>query len=327
MTGPAARPSSRTAALCAPRDTDNRTQVEAKTMDHGRLKTMMLALALSLGLGGLGGLGGSAQAAPTAEKKPVAAAPAPAGGIPGLDTSKMTPTELKGLQELVEKFPSPCGKPHSLLVSLRSDTKCKRSVYAARYLQRLLTNGFLPSEAEEKYRERYLNKTPVKIDTADAPVRGNPKAPITIVEFSDFECPACKAAEPVLKKILDTNADVKLVFLNFPLPMHQYAATAAAASIAAGKQGKFWAYHDKLFENQGHLTMADLIAYARELKLDVSRFQADLEGAKARVSKERALGEELKLTGTPSIFINGRPYTDPRTVEAMGAWLDEERGK
>lgn len=303
---------------------DNCTQVEAKTMDHGRLKRIMLALSLSLSLSA-----GMAQAAP--DKKPVAApaaaAPAAAAPIPGIDTSKMTPTELKGMLELSEKFPSVCGKPHSLLVSLRTDPKCKRSGYAARYLQRLLTNGFLQSEAEEKYRERYLNKAVAKIDTADAPVRGNPKAPITIVEFSDFECPVCKSAEPVLKKVLESNADVKLVFLNFPLPMHQYAATAAAASVAAGRQGKFWAYHDKLFENQGRLTMADLIAYAQELKLDVSRFQADLEGAKARVSKERAMGEELKLTGTPSLFINGRPYTDPRTPEAINAWLDEERGK
>ena len=289
-------------------------------MDHRPLQRLLLGLFLATSL-----------AAPALAQKPAdtksAEAKPSAGPIPGVDTSKMTPTELKTLQQLIDKFPSACGRAHSLRVSLQTDPRCKRSQAAVRYLQRLLTNGYLGSEVEEKYNERYLDRGVAKINLEGAPVRGNPKAPITIVEFSDFECPSCKAVEPVLKKILEQNADVKLVFLNFPLPMHQNAGPAAAAAIAAGKQGKFWAYHDKLFENQGHQTAAELIAYAQELKLDVARFQADMEAARARVAQDRSQGEGLKLTGTPSLFINGRAFNEPRTVEAINAWLDEERGK
>jgi protein-disulfide isomerase len=253
-------------------------------------------------------------------------APGKGADIPGVDVSDLTESERASLQQLLEKFPSVCGKSHSLLVSLRTDPKCRRSPIAARWLHKLLKDGFLPSEIEDKYQIRYL-KQRFDIDTAGAAVRGDPKAPITLVEFSDFECPHCRMAEPMLKKVLEEFPSVKLVFMNYPLPMHQNAPNAAAAALAAGKQNKFWAYHDKLFEHQDKLGPADLIQYAQELHLDLPRFQADMEGARVRVAKERSIGEKMEIDGTPAFFINGRRYNDANTVEAIRSWIEEEQAR
>jgi protein-disulfide isomerase len=244
--------------------------------------------------------------------------------IPGVELDKLTPSERANLVRLVEKYPSACGKPHSLLTSLKTDPKCRRSVIAVQTLRKWLLDGLLPSEVEERYEARFLNKKVYEIDTTGAPVRGDPKAPVAIVEFSDFQCPACKAAEPLLLRILREIPQAKLVFMNYPLPMHQNAVPAAAAAIAAGKQGKFWAYHDKLYENQERLGPTDLLRYAQELKLDLGRFQADMEGARVRVARDKALGEKLEIDSTPTIFINGRKYTDSKTFEALKSWIDEE---
>lgn len=242
---------------------------------------------------------------------------------PGVDTSKMTQSERTHLKEMTDKFPSPCGKAHSLSTSLKSDPKCRRSQLAVRALQKWLTDGYLPSEVEELYEARFGKKV-FEIDVAGGAVRGDPKAKVALVEFSDFECPHCKMAEPMIKQILAENPQVKLIFFNYPLPMHQNAGPAAAAALAAGKQGKFWAYHDKLFENQGKLNPAELIQYAQELKLDIPRFQADMDAARARVLEERKRGEKLDIQGTPSFYINGRKFNDKLTVDNLRAWIDEE---
>ena len=260
-----------------------------------------------------------------AETKPAAATPAPAGTLGGLDVKSMTPSEVDSLRRLLEKFPSACGKPHSLLKSLQTDPKCTTSGVAARYLHKLISDGFLESEVEEKYAARFVDNKPYDIDVGGAQVRGEPKAPITIVEFSDFECPHCRMAEPWLKQILSENADVKLVFMNFPLSSHPNAAVAAAATVAAGKQGKFWAYHDKVFDNQDKLRLPDLLKYAAELNLNVEQFKADLEGAKARVDRERKVGEKLDLQGTPSFFVNGHRASGITSVDALRSYIEQAR--
>lgn len=274
------------------------------------------------------GLGSAAQAAgpaPAAASATPGAKPAAGADFGGLDVKSMTPSEVESLKRLLEKFPSACGKPHSLLKSLQTDPKCPLSGVAARYLHKMISDGFLESEAEEKYAARFLNNKPYDIDTTGAAVRGDPKAPITIVEFSDFECPHCRMAEPWLKQIISENPDVKLVFMNFPISSHPNAALAAAATVAAGKQNKFWAYHDKVFENQDKLRMPDLLKYAAELNLNIEQFKADIVAAKPRVDRERKVGEKLELQGTPSFFINGRRASGITSVDALRSYIEQER--
>ncbi len=258
---------------------------------------------------------------------PKPAVPAAATGeIPGLDTKSLSDSDRALFKRLVDKFPSACGKPHSLQVSLRSDPGCKLSLVASKWLLKLVNDGFLESEIEEKYSERYLQRKCYTVDTSQAPIRGDVKAPVTIVEFSDFECPACRAVEPMLKQVLAEYSKVRLVFMNYPLPMHPNAMNAAMAAVAAGKQGKFWSYHDKLYENQDKQTMADLVRYALEMKLDVNKFQADMQAARERVEKDRAEGKKVELTGTPGILINGCK-AKLGSIEELRSYIEAEMSK
>lgn len=276
--------------------------------------------------------------APTTAAKPVAkpaAAPAaaaagkPAGDaeFPGLNTEGMMPSEKDGLRRLLQKFQSPCGKPHSLLTSLKTDPTCKVSTVAARWMTKLFSDGFLESEVEERYTKRFVSSKCVQIDTSGAQALGDAAAPISLIEFSDFECPHCRMAEPIIKQVLKEFKNVKLIFMNFPLGMHTNAPTFAAAALAAGKQGKFWQFHDKLFENQGSVRQADLILYAQELGLDVRRFQADIEAMRSRVARERSVGEKLDLGGTPTFYVNCRKVEGSLSLDNLRSYIEAEAAK
>lgn len=141
-----------------------------------------------------------------------------------------------------------------------------------------------------------------------APTRGPEDAVLEIVEFSDFECPYCAMAMPVVDSLLAAHPeDVRLVFRHFPLPIHEHAARAAQAAIEAERQGAFWAYHDLLYENQAELADTDLIGYAEAIGLDAGAFERALaEGAhQQRMHEDMELGTSLAVTGTPTFFVNG----------------------
>jgi protein-disulfide isomerase len=158
-------------------------------------------------------------------------------------------------------------------------------------------------------------------------VRGESSAPITIVEFSDFQCPHCKRLQPLLERLLeDYRGQVKIVFKNFPLTsVHPDAATAAAAAVAAGKQGKFWPFHDKLFHgDQEHEAMVDLQKVAQDLKLDLKKWQGDIEASRPQVAKDRADGEKLEINATPTMYIDGKKYRGPLEYDELKDWIEEE---
>ena len=270
--------------------------------------------------------------APTPASAPSPPAPDSLDGTltsQGIDLKGLDEGQKRWLGELIEKYQSPCGKPHSLLTSLKSDSKCKRSVYAARYLVNLLRSGLLKSEAEEYYEMRFVTPETAKCDLTGIPARGAPSAPVTLCEFSDFQCPHCKQMEPLLARLLeDFRGQVKLYYKNFPLTkLHPDARDAAAAAVAAGNQGKFWQMHDTLFSHQESLSAADLEKYATDLKLDVKRWKADLVAARDQVDRERAEGEKFEISGTPTIYINGRKFKQqagPLRYEDLKDWVEEE---
>jgi len=132
---------------------------------------------------------------------------------------------------------------------------------------------------------------------------------VVLVEFADFECPHCRQAVSLLDAVLAAHeGKVRLVYKSYTLPFHQRGEPAARSAFAAGLQGKFWEMEHLLFERQQHLEDADLKSYAQMLKLDVARWKADMDSprVKERVAHDRALGEELVLKGTPTIYVNGR---------------------
>jgi protein-disulfide isomerase len=167
-----------------------------------------------------------------------------------------------------------------------------------------------------------------KIDVPDsAPAKGPKHAKVTIVEWSDFQCPFCSRVEPTLKQIEDTySKDVRIIWRNQPLPFHQNAKPAAEAAMAAHEQGKFWPMHDKIYANQQSIDRASLEKYAQEIGLDMGKFKAALDSGKFRaaIEADSAKGNEVGANGTPTFFINGREFVGAQPFESFKNMIDEE---
>jgi protein-disulfide isomerase len=147
-----------------------------------------------------------------------------------------------------------------------------------------------------------------QINLEHAPTRGPSTAPLSLVEFSDFECPFCAQTAPIVQQLVEAYpTQVRLAFKNYPLPRHKESPLAHEAALAAGGQGKFWEMHNALFTGQDKLTRDDLIAKAKQLNLDVPRFIKDLDSHrfKSQVDADRREGNRLGVDGTPFFFING----------------------
>jgi protein-disulfide isomerase len=151
-------------------------------------------------------------------------------------------------------------------------------------------------------------KNPVKIEIAGSAVHGPENAKVTIFEFSDFQCPYCKRGYDTMKELAQAYPnDVKFVFKNLPLPFHPHAKPAATAAIAAGKQGKFWEFHDALFENQANLGDKFYLETAQKLGLNMDKFKKDLTSPEIakQIEDEMAAGSKNGIQGTPGYFVNG----------------------
>ena len=162
------------------------------------------------------------------------------------------------------------------------------------------------------------------IATDDQPEKGNPKAVVTIVEFTDFECPSCARQHPVLERIVSEFKDqVRLVVRDFPLSQHANARKAAEAAEAAREQGKYWEYAGVLFRNQSALSVDKLRQYATELGLDRAKFDASLDSSKFAEKIQRDLfdGRKLGINGTPTLYINGKRLAD-NSYEGMKSAIE-----
>ena len=155
-------------------------------------------------------------------------------------------------------------------------------------------------------------------------VRGSDKAPITILVFSDFESFPCARSASVIDGLLHQTRDVRVIFKHAPAASNPNAMLAHEAALAAGAQGKFWEMHDTLFENQTHLTRADILGYAKSLGLDLAAFERALDSHTYRPIIERDLAEAagLGVTTTPTFFVNGRRLVGPQGYASLGAVIE-----
>jgi len=175
------------------------------------------------------------------------------------------------------------------------------------------------NELETKYGVRYTLE-PMRVEVAAiGPERGPKDAPVTIVEFSDFQCPFCSRLYPTVEQVKTTYGDkVRLVFRQFPLNFHQFAQKAAEASLCADEQGKFWEMHNAMFSNQNELAVDKLKEKAAGMGLKAEQFNSCLDGGKfaPKVAEDLKAGSAAGVSGTPALFINGRfisgavPYAD-----------------
>ena len=182
----------------------------------------------------------------------------------------------------------------------------------------------------------YLKSPPVfraEISVAGEPFKGSEKAPVTVVKFEDFQCPFCKQVQPTFNELLSRyDGKVRLVHKDLPLEsIHPQARQAAEAARCASEQGKFWEYHDKLYANSPKASGDNLRSYAKEIDLNVDSFDGCFTSGKYKAVVQQDLNEgaQLGLTGTPTIFINGREISGNQPLEAFEAIINEElaRGK
>ena len=165
------------------------------------------------------------------------------------------------------------------------------------------------------------------IGQAPALSKGPRDAPVTIVEFADYQCPFCERTFFTLQELMELyQGSIKLEFRHFPLPFHPDAALAHQASLAAEEQGKFWEMHDLLFKNQGKLKRENLISYAVELGLDMARFTAAIDSMKFKTVVEKDLqeGQQLGVNGTPTFFINGKALVGALPLVEFQTMIEQE---
>lgn len=185
-----------------------------------------------------------------------------------------------------------------------------------------------PSPAQRPSLQPQQQPSGVQVSADDDPVEGPNNAKVTIIEFSDFQCPFCgrfyQQTLPQIEEQYIKTGKIKLVFRDFPLSFHQYAQKASEASECADEQGKFWEYHDKLFENQQALDVASLKQYAIDLGLDTEKFNSCLDNGEmtAEVQKDFQDGQSYGVSGTPTFFINGQKIVGAQPFSTFKRVID-----
>jgi protein-disulfide isomerase len=276
----------------------------------------------------------SDSASPTAgDPATAASAPSPLGpprDLQNVEDSFAEPRQRDAFWRLASTMYAPCPDQAVTLVDCVEQARtCAECVPMAQLLADQVKAGNPASNAKAAALVRFGTDSVRDVPLAESPARGPEAAPVKIVVFSDFQCPACKAALPLLEELVEAHpTDVRLVHKFFPLPRHPRAKEAAFAAYAALKQGKYWEMERTIFAHQNELSDLDLERYAAEIGLDLAKFRIDRASAEARAFVERDLlhGEAAGVTGTPFILINGRVFESAYfdLKRDLGPWIATE---
>jgi protein-disulfide isomerase len=245
--------------------------------------------------------------------------------LPGVDTSALTPREKREWSSYVTTLMAPCSDtPVSVAQCVQEKRSCSKCLPAAKYVLRGVRDGMSQEQIEKSFHNRFDADRVKNVLLDGSPSKGPESAPITLVEFADFECPFCAMEAPILEKAWQAHqTTVRFVYKYFVISAHPHGDSAARAAIAAGNQGKFWEMHDALFANRDHLEGADIDSYAKGLGLDMAKFHADMQAPATtdRIDRDKKLGESLGVQGTPTIYLNGREF-DPH--QDLDDWINLE---
>lgn len=248
-----------------------------------------------------------------------------------VDVTVLTARERSDYNELVHSLLAPCPElPQSVSECIERHSACKACLPAGLFIRDAISRGRTTPQVEAAFRTRFDPKTVSVIDIEGSPQKGDPKAPVVIVEWADFECPFCARAAKFLDDIVKQRPGrVRTVFKYFPLSSHPHGELTACAAAAADLQGKFWPMHDQLFENQSAgLDSAKIHEIAAKVGLDLAKFDQDLTSdvVKRKVDQDRAEADRLGLEGTPFVWINGR-HLDSHSFnleDDLLPWIDLE---
>jgi protein-disulfide isomerase len=245
--------------------------------------------------------------------------------LPGVDTHDFTPRESHEFSRYVSEFAAPCpGVAVPIAQCVIDKRDCAPCLTAARAIAKAVHDGMATEQVETLYKDRFDTASAKDIPLQGSPSRGPETAPVTIVEFADFECPFCQQIAPKLDDLWESRkTSVRFVYKFMPLAMHPHGEIAARAGIAAQAQGKFWEMHHLLFASGGRLEENDLKAYAKTAGLDLNRFVADMQSPEttAHIDADRKLADDLGVKGTPTIFIDGREFDSKLDI---AEWIDAE---
>jgi protein-disulfide isomerase len=260
--------------------------------------------------------------------------------LPGVDMSGLTSAQKVTVQKLLAARDCSCGCGMKVAECRVKDPGCAFSRGLASVIVDAVRNGKDEKQAlaaadasnfaHVPGRDTRVLSDPVQIRTAGAPLLGPPDAPVKLIEFSDFQCPFCVLATPQVHRILKAYpSQVSLVFKQYPLDSHSQAALAASAALAAHKQGKFWEMHDGLFSLNGRLSRDAIFGVAAKIGLDMKKFEADLSSPEIQktVVQDIQDGDSAGVSGTPTLFVNGKRYNANVTLEALKPILDAELTK
>lgn len=252
-----------------------------------------------------------------------------------LDYDGLTDAQIASVEKMLNEEICPCGCPTTFAKCLAMKEGCKPAKLLAEWTVKQLKEGapehYLYKAISEEIGAGYLAE-PKTIDTKNAYSKGNPNAAYVIVEFADFECPACRLAYSEVKAFFnDHKEDLRIYFMHFPLSIHPNAERAAIAAEAAGKQGKFWEMHDLLFASND-LSDAGIKKLAASLfnKTELAKFEKDLKdpGIMQKIKDQKDYGlNTVKLIGTPTFMFNGRPYNLSSAKDGYELRLEMERAR
>ncbi len=255
--------------------------------------------------------------------------------LPGIDMNGLTPAQKTVVLKVLRDGDCSCGCSMNMAECRVKDPNCSYSRGMAAAIIDAVKAGKSESAALAAAKDsrwghgpQQSNKVledPVPVPVMGAPILGPANAPLTLVEFSDFQCPYCIKAAAELPAVLKAYpTQVRLIFKQFPLDTHSQAAVAAAAALAAQKQGKFWEMHDALFAQQARLNRAIILQLAAGLKLDMKRFEADMDSAETRKAVAQDLDDGVKagVEATPTLFVNGQRYNGAIALGALKPILD-----
>jgi protein-disulfide isomerase len=253
--------------------------------------------------------------------------------LPSVDLTGLTSGQKALALKVLRTNGCPCGCEMKMAECRTKDPNCSNSKALANIVVAAIRKGgneaaVLAAVDASPLMHRAppkLLEDPVVIPIDGAPFIGPKDARVTLVEFSDFQCPYCAQAVGKLNAVLKAYpSQVKLVFKEYPLDMHSQAALAAAAALAAHRQGKFWPLHDAMFADRTHLSRKTILAMAGAIGLDTKRFEQDWDSAaiKHAVATEQMEGDKAGVEATPTIFIDGQKYNGDLDLDAIRPIID-----
>jgi protein-disulfide isomerase len=259
--------------------------------------------------------------------------------LPAVDLTGMAAAKVATALRLVREYDCTCGCGMKVAECRIKDPNCAYSKSLAGVLVGAIRSGKQATDALAAAKASKFGTAPappkllgdpVPISIAGSPVKGPQDARVTLVEWSDFQCPYCYKGAAQLDAVLKAfPTQVKLVFRQFPLESHSQAALAAAASLAAHKQGKFWPLHDAMFAHRQDLSKQTITALASQTGMDMRRFMADWQAKEtlSTVMRDMQDGEKAGVEGTPTVFINGQHYNGSLELEPMRTVIEAELKK